>query len=242
MLDTCRVNGDFPSRIALLAPMRIELRPLVKRLGLTSSGIGAERIWERSTSRLEVVLALAGVGTDRSAATAEQLIARYRPEHVIVAGVAGAIAQSLRIGDVVSPTHAIDAETGFEYRSTALPPIDGSGGIVTSDVWLEPPVVRDLEQGGVIAVDMETAAVAAVCARLGVPWSAYRGISDRLVEGIVDEAIAGLVGADGRANLGQVARYLAPKPWRAIGLARIARDTGRATRAVADAIALVTGW
>ena len=49
--------------------------------------------------------------------------------------------------------------------------------------------------GGVIAVDMETAAVAAVCARLGVPWSAYRGISDRLVEGIVDEAIAGLVGA-----------------------------------------------
>ena len=42
---------------------------------------------------------------------------------------------------------------------------------------------------GVVAVDMETAAVAAVCEAAACPWSVFRGISDYAGEGLVDDAI-----------------------------------------------------
>lgn len=237
-----RDGPDGPVWVLVLAPMRIELRPIVSRLGLAPGGTAPDRHWDASRNGRTVTAVAAGVGTGRAREAVLRAIDRFDPDHVVVAGVAGGIGTGLAIGDLVSPAFAVDARTGRSFPADRLGAVDPAGGVVTTDGWLEPAVLDGHRRAGVLAVDMETAAVAEVCDGAGVRWSAYRGISDRPADGIVDEAVGGLVGADGRADVRALARYLGPRPWRVARLARVARDTGAATRAAAEAVAAAVGW
>ena len=71
---------------------------------------------------------------------------------------------------------------------------------------------------------METSAIAAVCEQRGIPWSAFRGISDHGVEDGIDSSVLGLSRPDGTADIGAVARFVVTKPWRLPSLARLGRD------------------
>jgi adenosylhomocysteine nucleosidase len=93
----------------------------------------------------------------------------------------------------------------------------------------------ELERSGVVGLDMETAAIAAVCESRGCPWSVFRAISDRVTDETTDAAVLALAGADGSGDLFAVARYLLVRPWRIVRLARLARGTVRAADAAADA-------
>jgi hypothetical protein len=97
------------------------------------------------------------------------------------------------------------------------------------DIW-KPILAR-----GYGAVDMEAAGVAEVCTARGVPWSVYRGISDRPDEHIVDQAVFGLSKPDGSADPVAVAKYLARDPRRAKALARLNRCMQTAAAQAADA-------
>ncbi len=90
---------------------------------------------------------------------------------------------------------------------------------------------------GAVAVDMETAAVGAVCEDAGIPWSAYRGISDLVSEGLVDDSSLAMVKEDGTANVPEVVKLFATRPWMVARMARLGRDTRRATIAAAQAAA-----
>ena len=57
-------------------------------------------------------------------------------------------------------------------------------------MWTSDVLIDDLDElaamhtdRGVVALDMETAAIAHVCETRGVPWSVFRAISDRSSEG-----------------------------------------------------------
>lgn len=230
----------------MLAPMRTELSPLVKRLGLERDPMDATR-WTSTRHGSHVIAVCAGVGTAPARATAETMIDHLEPDHVVVAGIAGALGHALAIGDLVRPAYAIDAASGERFESTGfgVEAVMGallSGGVVTTDDFLDPAVLDQHHRDGVLAVDMETAAVAEVCARRGVTWSAYRAISDRLVDGTVDQQVAGLIGADGTPEFGNLLRYLGPRPWRIVRLIRLGRDSNIATRAAAEAVASALGW
>ena len=88
----------------------------------------------------------------------------------MVVGIAGGVGPSVGIGDIVIPEVVVDGPTGNEYRPA---PIDGPaprGSIVTSDDFIvDPDRLAQLIAKGVIAVDMETGSVAAVCATTGCP-------------------------------------------------------------------------
>jgi len=86
---------------------------------------------------------------------------------------------------------------------------------------------------GVTALDMETAAVAAVCEARLVPWSVFRVISD--MAGDTDDSVLAMANPDGSANVPAVVRYLLPRPWRIFKLARLGRDAQAATNRAADA-------
>jgi adenosylhomocysteine nucleosidase len=88
-----------------------------------------------------------------------------------------------------------------------------------------------------VALDMETAAIAAVCDERGVPWSVFRTISDRSGDGLADEAILGLAHPDGSPNLRAVARFVLRHPARIPHLVRLGRDAAAATKAAASAAA-----
>ena len=86
-----------------------------------------------------------------------------------------------------------------------------------------------------VAIDMETAAIASVCEQRGTPWSVFRAISDRADDGTTDAAILALADSDGNPNLAAVARFVLTRPQRIPQLVRLARGVQAATRAAASA-------
>jgi len=104
----------------------------------------------------------------------------------------------------------------------------------TDELLLDPARHADLRAHGVVALDMETAAVAKVCEGRGVPWSVVRAISDRAGDGSVDAEILGLTHPDGRPNLSAVARYLLRHPGAVPRLVRLASGAKAATERAAE--------
>ncbi len=229
-------------RIGMLAPMPSELRPLVRKLGLRPSAAPlGTRVHEGRSGSASVVAATTGMGTAGAAAAARRMLDAGDIDHVVVVGIAGGIDDRLVIGDVIRPGIVIDGASGAEYRPHPLgeradPP--DQGALHTSDEFIvDPERVAALRARGVIAMDMETAAVAAVCEELGCPWSVVRAISDRSSDGMADESVFELAHPDGSPNLRAVARFVARHPGRIPQLVRLGRDAGKATNAAASAAA-----
>lgn len=217
--------------------MRSELRPLVRSLSLS---------WERSADgaaligvigRVEVVATTTGIGTRAAARTAERVLDSTSIDHLILVGIAGGIGPSVRIGDLVVPDLVIDLSTGTEHRPTLLGCTAPRGTLVTSDELLvDQDEVARLKRQGVIAIDMETAAIAAVCEDRHCPWSVFRAISDRADDGSSDPAVLHLAGPDGSPNLPALVRFVLSNPWRVPELARLARGMKHATNTAASAV------
>jgi nucleoside phosphorylase len=228
--------GPEARRVALLAPMPSELRPLLRRLSLRRDPSGDRGAWRGLVGEVEVRARPTGIGVERAARATEALLDEGPADHVIVVGVAGGIGPSVAIGDLVVPARVVDLATGAEHRPEALGDAAPRGTLVTSDgLLVDPAAYARLAAEGVVAIDMESAAVAAVCARRGCPFSVVRAISDRADDGSVDDAIFALARPDGSPDLAAVARFVLTRPGRLPRLVRLGRDLGRATDAAAAA-------
>jgi adenosylhomocysteine nucleosidase len=218
--------------IALLCAMPLELRPLRRRLGLRKTQLGhAGRIGDR-----QVVATVSGVGTALARAATVRLLDAVDVDWVIAVGIAGAIGNQIPIGTLVYPHVVVDGADGSAHHPTPLPVGTPYGKLWTTDELLVDPAQHaDLRLDGVLAVDMETAAVAKVCVDRGVPWSVVRAISDRASDGTVDAEIFGLTRADGRPNWPAVGRYLVRHPGDLPRLLRLGRGSRLAAERAADA-------
>jgi adenosylhomocysteine nucleosidase len=231
-------SSSSARRVALLAPMRSELLPLVRRLALRRAGTGKDAHYAGAIGRVEIVAVQTGIGVRPAARAVERVLALAAIEHVVVVGVAGGIGASVAIGDLVVPESVVDLETGARFRPARLGATPPRGTLLTSDGLLTDPArFARFDREGAVAIDMETSAVAAACERRGCPWSVFRAISDHTSDGSIDQAIFGLTGPDGQAKPAAVARFLLTQPWRIPQLARLARGLRLATDAAADACA-----
>lgn len=195
--------------IAFMCAMPMELRPLRRRLRLRKSELGyAGWIGDRP-----VTAVITGIGTALAHAATVRLLDEVDVERVIVVGIAGAIENQTPIGALVLPELVVSGADGSEHRPTPLRVGNAHGKLWTSDeLLLDPAVLADLRAHGVVALDMETAAIAKVCDEHDVPWSVVRAISDRAGDGTVDGETVGLTHPDGRPNVSAVARYLVRHP------------------------------
>jgi len=159
-----------------------------------------------------------------------------------------------RIGDV----DVVGAVTGMGVtaaaevteRLLAAAPVDHvvvSGISARGTLWTTDPIMFDVDtltqlgRDGVIAVDMETAAIAEVSERRGVPWSVFRVISDMAINGPVDDAVFNLAHPDGSPNVPASIRFLLTHPWRIPRLVRLGRDAkASADAAAAAAVAAIS--
>ena len=236
------MSAQADARIAILAPMPSEMRPVARLLSLEPSGPGEGSLLRCEFGRAEIVAATTGIGTRAASPAAERVLDGGPVDHLVVVGIAGGVGPSVDVGDLVVPELVVDLATGRGYRPGSLGSTASRGTLVTSDeVPIDLAEVARLERQGVIAVDMETAAVAAVCEGRGCPWSAYRAISDRADDGSMDAAIFGLAGPDGEPDLGAVLRFVVTKPQRVPQLARLARGASLAAKAAASAAVRALG-
>jgi adenosylhomocysteine nucleosidase len=171
-----------------------------------------------------------GVGAARCRAYLDGLSAP--PGLVVAAGFCGALAAGLRVGDVVWADEVRD-EAGNSW-----PCVGGGGGVrllTASRVVGDPAEKAALgERYGAAVVDMESAAVAAWCAERGVPFACVRSVSDTAATALSPRLLRLLDGGDPsplRAAV-EVLRWppLLPE------LLRLARDTARTARNLAEAL------
>jgi len=229
-------DSTAPDRIAVLAPMPSELAPLRKPLGLNESRHPRPGMLSGALGEIEIVATLTGIGMAAAAAAAERVIDATTPDHLIVVGIAGAIGDEIAIGDLIVPDVVVNLDTGASYHPTGLGACRPRGTLASSDTFLtSPDEARELHRRGVIAIDMETAAIAEVCARRDCPWSVFRAISDRADDASSDAAILDLVDANGNPNYPAALRYVLTRPHRIPQLLRLARGSNLATRTAAAA-------
>jgi len=185
---------------------------------------------------LDVVATAVGVGTRRAEETTERLLQLVSVPLVVVVGVAAASAPHLKIADVVVPESVIHGPAGTTHTSTtSIAPLDRKGTIRTHDELLvDAGAVAALHRQGISAMDMETGAIAAVCERHGVEWTAFRAMSDNL-ERPVDPASMTMLNPDGTPNIGASIRFMLRRPHRIPVLIRSGRDTAKACNAAAAA-------
>ena len=103
-------------KIAIVAAIEREVWPLVKTWRSTKTDHeGREFTFYESGYAVAVC---SGIGSDYARRGAEAIIARYSPELLISAGIAGALVPELRVGDTVFPTVVIDARDASRHETS----------------------------------------------------------------------------------------------------------------------------
>lgn len=220
-------------RVLFLAPMPAELAPLKRRLGLKKRADDPSVRMGRFGHH-DIIATTLGIGTERAARRTAELLDAHPVDRVIVIGVAGGLVPHVDVGAVVVPEVVVDHGAGTEHVPAPHPA--AGGRVLTTDEFIkEHERLHDLAAEGIVAVDMETSAVGRVCEERGIPWWAFRGISDDAFDPSVDDAILGLTRPDGSSDPAAVARLLAADPKRAAVLRRLADDLRVATTGAVDA-------
>jgi adenosylhomocysteine nucleosidase len=211
--------------------MPMELRPLRRHLRLRKSGAGyVGKVGDRAVTAI-----VTGIGTALAGSATARLLDAVDVEWVVVVGITGAI-DDTPIGALVLPEQVVNGADGSVYRPTPLRVGNAHGTMWTTDELLtDRDTHAELRSRGVVALDMETAAIAKVCGQRGVAWSVVRAISDRAGDGSVDAEIAGLTHSDGTANRAAVARYLVKHRNALPRLVRLARGSNLAAEQAANA-------
>jgi adenosylhomocysteine nucleosidase len=217
--------------------MPMEARRLARSLSLRRTVVAARLGYRGALGSREAVVVVTGMGPERAAAGTEAMVDECRPGAVMVAGICGALDDRTALGSVVVPTVVVDAATGTEYHPAPLTGLPGTGVLWTSAALITAPMeISALIDRGVVALDMETAAVAAVCEAHGIRWAVVRAVSDRAPDGTVDDEVFRMSRPDGTPDPRAVARFLRRHPGRLPQLARMGRDASRAA-AIAAGVA-----
>jgi adenosylhomocysteine nucleosidase len=218
--------------------MPMELKPLVKKLGLRKTKVGGVDIHSGTLAGREVVAAVTGMGTKLATAATERLLDAIAVERVVVFGITGAVENETPIGTLVLPEVVVNSATGSEHRPAPLGGGTPHGKMWTTDVLnTDLDIVAGLREQGVVSLDMETAAIAHECEARGIPWSVFRAISDRASDGSVDVEVFAMSNQDGTPNHEAITAYFEKYPERIPLLAQMAEDSTLATeRAAAAAI------
>jgi len=222
--------------------MPMELRPVVRQLGLQRIAVSGVDVRSGTLDGRPVVAIVTGMGPALARKGLTALIDAVPVDRVMVVGITGAVDNNTPIGTVIRPAVVVDGATGHEY----IPESPGQGKLWTTDGLItDQSVVAELKAQGVVALDMETAALGAVCEERKIPWSVFRVISDRASDGSIDDEVFHMSNQDGSPNGRAVVRYFLRHPGKIPAMARLARGaqlaTQRAARAAIDAARTTPG-
>jgi adenosylhomocysteine nucleosidase len=200
--------------------------------------------WARfcGPSWLSVLVLETGVGAQRTENVVQWLSqgpllgkVPYVPKVVVSAGFAGAVQENLQAGDVLLATEVIDLD-GNRWPATwpgDLPggdwkPVLHRGRLLTVPRLVATP--QDKAELGrkhdAQGIDMESAVVARMCNRSGIPFGCVRAISDD-VRTALSPRLVSLLSA-GRVSPWRLLLALGREPRIALELGRLAKQTRRA--------------
>jgi adenosylhomocysteine nucleosidase len=214
------------SRVAIVAALEREVRPLVKHWQVSDKEHDGRQF--RFFEKDDFVLVCGGVGARAARRAAEAAIVLFAPKVVYSVGFAGALDPALTIGDVIQPERVVNASDGSSTR------VGGGKGVLVSFASVasaEQKVKLRVGFSGQ-AVDMEAAAVAQAAEARGVGFGAVKVISDEV--GFTFPSMERFVNPEGRFSEARFAAFTAFRPWLWLRVARLARNSDRASRALCN--------
>jgi adenosylhomocysteine nucleosidase len=241
----------------LVAALDSELAGIRRHLELADSvTVGEVRMEHGRLGGQDCVLVQSGMGRQRAEQALRAALAQYQPVAVLSLGFCGALAATLRVGDLVvcSPVGALlTLPSGPHVAPSPVGWLHGDGALVQQAMAVHmPPGAGQLMAGGCltvpsvagprgvkhwlsesfpsVAVDMESFWIGHLAQEAGVPLLVVRSVSDTLAESL--PSFEGLVDDFGRASLTSLSRYLLHHPLRVAQLARLGLQARRAEQSL----------
>ncbi|MGP0021052.1 MAG: hypothetical protein ACLPHP_20955 [Candidatus Sulfotelmatobacter sp.] len=213
-------------KVAIVAALEREVRPLVKQWRVSEKEAGDRRF--RFFEKDDIVLVCGGIGAEAARRAAEAVISLYAPKVVCSAGFAGALDPGLRVADIIHPMRVINASDGSSVN------LNRGEGVLVSFGAVASPAQKARLRGSFAAqaVDMEAASVARAAEARGVGFAVVKVISDEFDFSF--PAMERFVDPSGRFLEGRFAAFAAVRPWLWPRVLRLARNSGRASRALCD--------
>jgi adenosylhomocysteine nucleosidase len=211
------VAADVTTGVAVLFAMEREAAPFRRAVG----------------DRPGVQVVVTGIGPAAARRTAEAVMRREPVTRVVFAGFCGALRSGLAVGDVVVAAEVMD-ERGGRWACTEVG--QGRTRLLTTDRLIGTTEAKRAlgERHAADAVDMESAAVAAVCHARGVPFLAVRAVSDTVDTTLSPRLVKLLSG--GSVSAVRAVLALARQPSLVTDFHRLARDTRLAAKQLAEAL------
>ncbi|MEX2947439.1 5'-methylthioadenosine/S-adenosylhomocysteine nucleosidase [Staphylococcus warneri] len=195
--------------IGIIGAMEEEVTILKDKLvNLSEITVAHVKFYTGQLNHKEVVITQSGIGKVNAAISTTLLIEKFNPKYIINTGSAGALDESLEIGDVLISNdvtyHDADA-TAFGYALGQIPQMPEkyeaneqllsetvevvqqqhlnakTGLIVSGDSFIGSAEQRKLIKSrftDAMAVEMEATAIAQVCYQFKVPFIITRAVSD----------------------------------------------------------------
>jgi len=195
-------------KIAIMGAMPEEIEPIISKLeNLKETQYAANKYYEGSYNGQEVVVAYSKIGKVFATLTATSLIEKFGCDTLLFSGVAGAISDELKVGDLIIaeslcqhdlditafghpygyvPEGEVCISTDVKLRDIAKDVAKQKGltlkeGVIaTGDQFVANAERKDWigETFKADALEMEGASVAVVCSSLNIPFFVLRAISD----------------------------------------------------------------
>ena len=199
--------------IGILCAMREELEPILEKVEIKEViEYGRNKFYKAKFNNMDLILAYSKIGKVNSATTATIMIEKFGAEKILFSGVAGAIDEDLKIGDLViadkTCQHDVDLtvfgyEPGYIPESKVYFECDKNLNLIAKkvaekmNVRLKEGIIASGDQFvhskerkewikktfNAIAIEMEGGAVGCVAWTLNIPFFMLRAISDTAEEG-----------------------------------------------------------
>ena len=203
---------------------------------LCTTGLEAEA----KIARRAGLSAVVGAGNyRRTVAIVEE--AATRAECLVSFGIAGALAPSLKPGDIVLSTEVIDDDRSWLSSERLRPQISDlalelgafEGAVLGAQaiVATKADKLRAWKETGALAVDLESVVVARAAAALGIPFVVLRAVADPASRELPPAALVPLAD-DGRPALAQVLASVMRRPQQLPTLLGVAREARQALQAL----------
>jgi adenosylhomocysteine nucleosidase len=214
------------ANLAIVAALEREISPLVKSWPVREQTHAGRTFTFFENSN--VVVTCGGIGAEPARRAAEAAIALYRPNLICSAGFAGALDPQLRVGEIVFPRRVVNASDGSSL-DTGM----GKGTLISFNSVAGPEQKASLRNSfAAQAVDMEAASVARAAEAHGIRFAAVKAISD--ASGFVLPPVDRFTSSSGQFETGRFIAYALVRPWWWRAVARLARNSARASRALCD--------
>ena len=219
-------------RIAIVAALPGELKPLVRGWEKHHSNTNGVSIWRSFQNGDEVVAVCGGMGASAATRSFAAVEALGAPDMVLSVGWAGALDSGMRTGQCYVPSAVIDIQTGERFQLA-----EGSRQLLLATT----PQVADRNEKrrlwrsyGAELVDMESATIARLAQIRQIPFCCFKAVSDG-----PDASLPNLnrfIDGQGRMRMPAFLAHVAARPGFWKPLAKLGRNSSLSAEALAAKI------